>query len=95
VYPQEVEGCLALHPAVLDVAVVGLPDEGLGEVVTAFVSTPPGVRPSAALGGELIAYTRDRIAHYKCPREVRFLAEVPRTPAGKLAKHRLLADLRQ
>jgi long-chain acyl-CoA synthetase len=93
IYPQEVEGCLALHPAVLDVAVLGRPDEDLGESVTAFVSTPPDVAPSPELAAELIAYTRDRIAHYKCPRELRFVAEVPRTPAGKLAKHRLIAGL--
>jgi long-chain acyl-CoA synthetase len=90
IYPQEVENCLALHPAVLDVAVIGVPDEDLGESVTAFVSTPPDVTPAPQLGNELIAYARERIAHYKCPREVRFIAEVPRTPAGKLAKHRLV-----
>ncbi|MDT7573880.1 MAG: hypothetical protein QOH17_213, partial [Pseudonocardiales bacterium] len=89
VYPQEVENCLALHPAVLDVAVIGVPDDDLGEAVTAFVSTPAETAASPELGRELIAYTRARIAHYKCPREVRFVAEVPRTPAGKLAKHRL------
>jgi long-chain acyl-CoA synthetase len=94
VYPQEVEGCLALHPDVLDVAVIGVPDDDLGESVTAFVSTPPGVVPSVELGRELIDYTRARIAHFKCPREVRFVEEVPRTPAGKLAKHRLVAQLR-
>jgi fatty-acyl-CoA synthase len=93
VYPQEVEGCLALHPDVLDVAVIGVPDDDLGESVAAFVSTPPNVAPSPELGRELINYTRERIAHFKCPREVRFVAEVPRTPAGKLAKHRLTAQL--
>ena len=45
IYPAEVEGCLALHPAVLDVAVVGVPDDDLGESVAAFVSTPPDVDP--------------------------------------------------
>ncbi len=93
IYPAEVEGALTLHPAVHDVAVIGLPDDDLGEVVTAFVSVAPGVAAAPELAAALIAYARERLAHYKCPREVRFVDAVPRTPAGKLAKHRLVTSL--
>ncbi|MDG3011107.1 acyl-CoA synthetase [Rhodococcus sp. D2-41] len=98
IYPQEVEGALALHPKVFDVAVIGVPDEEMGERVTAFVQPAPGVTvggagagAAAELAAELIGYCRERIAHYKCPREVVFVDELPRTPTGKLVKGALHA----
>jgi long-chain acyl-CoA synthetase len=89
IYPQEVENALALHPAVLDVAVIGVPDEEMGEVVKAVVQPAPGVVPGPELAAELLAYVRARIAHYKAPRSVDFVDELPRTPTGKLVKRRL------
>jgi fatty-acyl-CoA synthase len=89
VYPQEVESCLALHPDILDVAVIGVPDPEMGEAVLAVVQPMPGVTAGPALEAKLIAYARERIAHYKAPRAVSFVDELPRTPTGKLRKHLL------
>jgi long-chain acyl-CoA synthetase len=88
VYPREVEDVLALHPAVDDVAVVGEPDEVMGEAVLALVKAAPGAAADG-LGAELVAYTRERLAHYKCPRRVELVDDLPRTPAGKLLKRTL------
>ena len=93
VYPQEIENLLALHPAVADVAVVGMPDPDLGEVVTAYVQPMGGAVAGPELGSELVAYCRDRLAHFKCPRSVVFVDALPRLPTGKLAK-RLLRGMR-
>ncbi|SBW23007.1 long-chain-fatty-acid-CoA ligase [Candidatus Protofrankia californiensis] len=89
IYPQEVEDCLAVHPKVLDVAVIGVPDEEMGEAVKAVVQPAPGVSPGPDLERELMEYARDRIAHYKCPRSVDFSDVLPRTPTGKLVKRTL------
>ena len=89
IYPQEVESCLALHPDVLDVAVIGVPDPEMGEAVLAVVQPMPGVTAGPALEAKVIAYARERIAHYKAPRAVSFVDELPRTPTGKLRKHLL------
>ena len=89
IYPQEVESCLAMHPDVLDVAVIGVPDPEMGEAVLAVVQPMPGVTAGPALEARLIAYARERIAHYKAPRAVSFVDELPRTPTGKLRKHLL------
>ncbi|MBV6754890.1 acyl-CoA synthetase [Rhodococcus opacus] len=86
IYPQEVENCLTVHPKVLDVAVIGVPDAEMGEAVKAVVQPVPGVEPGPQLERELIAYARDRIAHFKCPRTVDFVSDLPRTPTGKLVK---------
>ncbi|MEM9650712.1 MAG: AMP-binding protein [Actinomycetota bacterium] len=91
IYPQEVEDTLIGHPAVLDVAVFGVPDPEMGEQVKAVVQVADGMVGDSALAAELIAYCRGRIAHYKCPRSVDFEAELPRLPTGKLYK-RLLRD---
>jgi acyl-CoA synthetase (AMP-forming)/AMP-acid ligase II len=91
IYPQETENLLATHPAVLDVAVIGVPHEDLGEEVKAVVqlADPEGAGPE--LAAELVAFCRDHLAHFKCPRTVDFVDELPRLPTGKLYK-RLLRD---
>jgi fatty-acyl-CoA synthase len=89
IYPQEVENCLTLHPKVLDVAVIGVPDEEMGEQVKAVIQLAPGEIPSPALEQDLLAYVRSQIAHYKSPRSIDFIPELPRTPTGKLMKHKL------
>lgn len=91
IYPQEAENVLAVHPEVADVAVFGVPDEEMGEAVQAVVQPHSMDAAGPALEAELIAYCRDRLAHYKCPRAVDFRAELPRQPTGKLYK-RLLRD---
>jgi long-chain acyl-CoA synthetase len=91
IYPQETENLLSAHPAVLDVAVIGVPNEDLGEEVKAIVQLADADAASPELAQELITFCRDRIAHFKCPRSVDFVTELPRTPTGKLYK-RLLRD---
>jgi fatty-acyl-CoA synthase len=90
IYPSEVEAMLAAHPAVQDVAVIGVPDAKWGEAVAAVVVLRPG---RAASEDELLAFCRERIAGYKRPRSVVFIAErdMPRTATGKI-QHRLLRD---
>jgi len=83
VYPREVEEVLFQHPAVADVAVVGAPDPEHGESVVAFVVRKPGANVSAE---ELIAFVRDRIAHFKAPRRVEFRDQLPRTGVQKVLR---------
>ncbi|GAA1844677.1 acyl-CoA synthetase [Pseudonocardia alni subsp. carboxydivorans] len=89
IYPQEVEDALALHPKVLDVAVIGVPDDEMGEKVKAVVQPPEGVDAGPELERELIDFVRERIAHYKAPSSVDFTDFLPRTPTGKLVKREL------
>lgn len=91
IYPQEIENLLAAHPLVADVAVIGIPNADLGEEVKAVVQTRGEVQSESTLEEELIAFCRERIAHFKCPRSVDFVDELPRLPTGKLYK-RLLRD---
>src|SRR5689334_20005627 len=83
VYPREIEEVLYAHPAISEAAVIGKPDERLGEEVVAVVALRPGASATAA---EIIAYTRERLAAYKYPREIRFMAELPKGPSGKILK---------
>ena len=89
IYPQEIEDVLTLHDAVHDVAVIGVPDDEMGESVFAVVQPAPGTEPSEALAEELLEHVRGRIARYKTPRRLVFTDDLPRTPTGKLVKHRL------
>jgi long-chain acyl-CoA synthetase len=91
IYPQEAENLLSGHPAVLDVAVIGVPNEDLGEEVKAVVQLADPGAASPELAAELIAYCRDRLTHFKCPRTVDFVPELPRSATGKLYK-RFLRD---
>ena len=91
VYPQETEDALIAHPEVADVAVLGVPDEEMGEQVKAVVQPHDMRRAGPALAAELIAFCRQRLSPIKCPRSVDFEAELPRTATGKLMK-RLLRD---
>ena len=87
VSPVEIESCLSLHGAVSEVAVVGLPDERWGKIITAFVK-----RRSAIEGEELDAFCRaSGLANFKRPRRYVFVAEIPKSPVGKLLRRKLTA----
>ena len=90
VYPREVEEALFQHPAVADVAVIGLPDAVRGEAVTAVVVLKP---EASAVERELIAFCRERIANYKVPRAVLFREVLPRGATGKVVKRLLKKEL--
>ncbi|MFC7342860.1 long-chain-fatty-acid--CoA ligase [Saccharopolyspora griseoalba] len=86
VYPREVEEVLYAHPAVQEAAVIGRADPRLGEEVVAVVALQDGTAPDTE---ELLAFARERLAGYKCPREVRVLDELPKGPSGKILKKSL------
>ena len=86
VYPREIEEVLYAHPDIVEAAVIGKPDERLGEEVVAVVVARPGSELGAA---DVIAYCRERLAAYKYPREIRFMGELPKGPSGKILKSAL------
>lgn len=89
IYPQEIEDVLIAHPAVADVAVIGVPHDDLGEAVKAVIQPVPSAQPGAALIDELMAFCRARLADFKCPRSIDFDPDLPRQPTGKLFKQKL------
>lgn len=88
IYPAEVESAIFAHPAVADVAVIGVPDDRWGEAVKALVVKKPGADLTAET---VIEFTRERIARYKTPRSVDFVESLPRNASGKILKRELRA----
>ncbi len=86
VFPAEVENALHAHEDILDVAVIGIPDDKWGEGIKACVVIRPGAKLSEE---EIIAYARSRIAGFKVPRSVDFIDELPRNPSGKILRREL------
>src|SRR4051794_15283628 len=93
IYPQEIEDALVMHPAVRDVAVVGIPDAEMGERVVAVVQPRDPAAAGPELARDVLAFARGRLAGFKVPRDVRFAEHLPRSPAGKLRKHELRTQL--
>ena len=89
IYPAEIESVLLTHPKVGDAAVFGVPHEDWGEEVKAVVEPAAGIEPSDALAGEILAFSRDKLAKFKLPKSIDFVAEMPRDPNGKLYKRKL------
>ena len=91
IWPGEVEDAVREHPGVADVAVVGVPDDRMGEIPKAFVVvSDDSTTDRNVLSDDIIAFARDRLAHFKAPRALEFIDELPRTEAGKVAKGELL-----
>ncbi|MHB1593427.1 MAG: AMP-binding enzyme [Streptosporangiaceae bacterium] len=86
VYPREVGEVLHRHPGVAEAAVIGKPDDRLGEEIVAVVPRERGSTPDP---DELIAFCRRELARYKCPREIRFTTALPKNAAGKILKREL------
>lgn len=93
VYPSEVENVVGAHPAVKDVAVIGVPDPKWGEAVKAIVILHEGYTPSEELANDIIEFCKGKIAGYKRPKTVDFIKEeeMPRTATGKIL-HRVLRE---
>ncbi|MBL8543364.1 MAG: acyl-CoA synthetase [Hyphomonadaceae bacterium] len=91
IYPQEIESLLVTHPKVADVAVIGAPDEEMGERVVAVIQPAHWEEAGDALRDELLAFARAHLSHVKAPRALDFMQELPRHPTGKLYK-RLIRD---
>jgi long-chain acyl-CoA synthetase len=91
IYPQEIENLLIGHPKVADAAVVGAPDEEMGEKVVAVIQPMDWADAGDELRAELMAYARSNLSHVKSPRMLDFMQELPRHPTGKLYK-RLIRD---
>ena len=83
IYPAEVENALMSHPDIIDAAVVGVPDDKWGETVKAFVILSEGKIQSEA---DIISFSKEQIASYKCPTSVDFINDIPRNPSGKILR---------
>ena len=86
IYPQEVDDTLSRHPAVYDVCTIGVPDEEWGESVKSVVELQPGKLPTAELERELLAFCRQHLAAFKCPRSIDFRRDLPRLATGKILR---------
>lgn len=91
IYPQEIEDVLISHPQVRDVAVFGIPNAEYGEEVKAVVQPAHPNYQTRQMQEELIAYCRENLSHFKCPRSIDFMTDLPRHPNGKLYKAELRA----
>jgi len=89
IYPAEVDEVLLQHPAVGDVATIGVPNEEWGEEVKSVVLLAEGHEPDDDLSEALIAFCRERLAHYKCPRSVDFVDDLPRLDSGKIQRRKV------
>lgn len=95
IYPQEIENCLVIHPDVADAAVIGVPDEEMGEKVLAVIQPAPGVVPGDDLAERLRRHVRAALGGVKTPRAFAFRDTLPREATGKLMKRHLVAEYRQ
>jgi long-chain acyl-CoA synthetase len=86
IYPQEVDNELMKHAAVLDACTVGVPNDEWGEEVKSVVQLNEGHTPSEELSAELITFAREHLASFKCPRSIDYVAELPRSAAGKIQR---------
>lgn len=89
IYPQQIENALALYPGIEDIAVIGVPNDELGEEAKAVVQLAAGVEPSAELAEQIQAFVGDKLGKQLVPRSVDFVDTLPRTPTGKLNKKQL------
>jgi long-chain acyl-CoA synthetase len=89
IYPAEIENVLLAHPKIGDVAVFGIPNEDWGEEVKAVIEPAAGVAPGQALADEILVWCADKLAKFKTPKTIDFIAELPRDPNGKLYKRKL------
>ncbi|WP_354571554.1 hypothetical protein [Rhodococcus sp. UYP9] len=89
IYPAEIEGEMINHPKIADIAVFGVPHVDWGEEIKAVVQPEAGVEPSDELTEEIMAFARERLAKFKLPKSVDYVAELPRDPNGKLYKRTL------
>jgi long-chain acyl-CoA synthetase len=89
IYPAEIEGVLLSHPKVGDAAVFGIPNDDWGEEVKAVIEPAAAAEPGPELAAEILEFCEGRLAHFKTPKTVDFIAEMPRDPNGKLYKRKL------
>ena len=91
IYPQEIDNEIIKHPAVEDSCAIGVPNDEWGEEVKVVVTLHPGQAPSDALGADILAFAKARLAGFKIPRTLDFVDELPRSPAGKIQRGKVRA----